>query len=211
VGIVSDLKYTRLDAGAEPEIYLPFAPGGRGELTNTLLVVRVSSDPAKIVPALRREIAGIDRSQPAFEIATLEQILSDSIAPRRFNLFLLGTFAAAALLLAVVGIYGVTAYSVAQRTHEIGVRIILGARPREVVGMMVRQSMAMAALGLGGGLLAAFGLTRFLRSILYDVETTDPATFAATGVLLFVTAWLASAIPALRAARVDPNRALRCE
>jgi putative ABC transport system permease protein len=211
VGVVSDLKYTKLDAGAEPEVYVPFSPSGRGDLVGTSVIVRATSNPTKIAPTFRHLIAQIDKTQPLFEIRTLEQILADSIAPRRFNLFLLGAFAAAALLLAVVGIYGVTAYSVAQRTHEIGVRMTLGARPAEVVGMVIRQSMAMASAGLLAGLLAAFGLTRLMASILYDVEPADPATFALTALALCATGLAACWLPALKAAKVDPIVALRYE
>jgi putative ABC transport system permease protein len=164
-----------------------------------------------IAPTLRQLIAEIDKTQPTFEIQTLEQVLSDSIAPRWLNLFLLGTFAAAALLLALIGIYGVTAYSVAQRTHEIGIRMTLGARPREVVGMMVRQEMVMAFVGLLVGLPAAFGLTRLMTSILYGVEPTDATTFAITTLVLCAAALLACWLPARRAAHVDPNVALRYE
>jgi putative ABC transport system permease protein len=211
VGVVSDLKYTKLDAGAEPEVYLPFAPSGRGELVGTSVLVRTTSNPTRIAPTLRQVVAEIDKTQPALAMQTLEHVLADSIAPRRFNLFLLGTFAAAALLLALVGIYGVTAYSVAQRTHEIGVRMTLGARPVEVVQMMVRQGMVMACAGLTAGLVAAFGLTRLMASILYDVEPTDPATFALTALSLCATALAACVLPSLKAARVDPNIALRYE
>jgi putative ABC transport system permease protein len=211
VGVVSDLKYTRLDVSAEPEVYLPFAPAGRGDLIGTSVVVKVTSNPTQIVPTLRQLVAQVDKTQSSVEIVTLEQRLADSIATRRFNLFLLGTFAAAALLLAVIGIYGVTAYTVAQRTHEIGVRMTLGARPYEVVAMTVRQGLVMAATGLLLGILASFGLTRFLIGILYDVEPTDPATFAVTSALLLATAFLACWLPALKAASVDPNVALRYE
>ena len=211
VGILSDLKYIKLDQSAEPEVYLPFSPNGRGDLLRTSLVVRTAVNPMRIAPTLRKLITEIDKTQPAFEIQTLAQVLTASIAPRWFNLFLLGTFAAAALLLALIGIYGVTAYSVAQRTHEIGIRITLGGRPREVVGMMVRQGMVVALVGLLAGLLAAFGLTRFMTSILYDVEPTDTTTFAITALALCATALLACWLPARKAALVDPNVALRYE
>jgi putative ABC transport system permease protein len=211
VGILNDLKYLKLDQSAEPEVYLPFSPVGRGDLLRTSLVVRTTVNPMSIAPTLRQLIAEIDKTQPTFEIQTLEQVLSDSIAPRWLNLFLLGTFAAAALLLALIGIYGVTAYSVAQRTHEIGIRMTLGARPREVVGMMVRQEMVMAFVGLLVGLPAAFGLTRLMTSILYGVEPTDATTFAITTLVLCAAALLACWLPARRAAHVDPNVALRYE
>jgi putative ABC transport system permease protein len=211
VGVIGDLKRSKLDARPEPEVYLPFSPGNRGDLVRTSVVIHTTGQPLKLAPTLRSLVAEIDKTQPAFEIQTLEQILADSIAPRRFNLLLLGTFAAVALLLAIIGIYGVTAYSVAQRTHEIGVRITLGARANQIVGMVLRQGAVMALFGLGFGLLAAFGLTRLMRSMLYDVEPTDAATFAITALALCLTALLACGVPALRAARVDPNVALRYE
>jgi putative ABC transport system permease protein len=160
---------------------------------------------------MRKLISGIDSTQPAYDVKTLEQALSDSIAPRRFNLFLLGTFAAAALLLALVGIYGVIAYSVAERTREIGVRMALGAQRGEVVRMVVREGMAMAFAGMAAGLAGAWGLTRLIGSLLYDVKANDLATFAAVAGALAVTAMLACWVPALKAARVDPMVALRYE
>jgi putative ABC transport system permease protein len=211
VGVISDLKYTKLDATTEPQIYLPFAPSGRGELVGTSLLIRTSSNPSKIAPTVRQLVAEIDKTQPPFAIVTLERLLADSIAPRRFNLLLLGAFASAALLLAIVGIYGVTAYAVAQRTHEIGVRITLGARRGQVVGMVIRQGMWMAVGGLIAGIVASLGLTRLMASILYDVDPTDLSTVTVVAVVLTATAFLACWLPALKAAKVDPNVALRCE
>ena len=150
-------------------------------------------------------------SQPPGELKTLEQSLAESIAPRRFNLFLLGTFAAAALLLALVGIYGVIAYSVSQRTHEIGVRAALGASRGEIVRMVVRQGMTIVVVGIAAGLGAALGLTRLMVSLLFEVRPTDPATFGAVALLLTATALAASWIPARKAASVDPLVALRSE
>ena len=148
---------------------------------------------------------------PLFNVRPLEAALADSIAPRRFNMLLLGTFAAAALLVALIGIYGVIAFSVAQRTHEIGVRMALGAQRRDVVRMVVRQGMAIASAGILVGLAAALALTRVLTSLLYDVTPTDPATFAMVTGLLATTALVACGGPALKAALVDPTVALRCE
>ena len=142
---------------------------------------------------------------------TLEQALADSIAPRRFSLILLGTFAASALLLALIGIYGVIAYAVAQRTHEIGVRMALGAQRRQVVRMVVRQGMAIALAGIALAIAAALAMTRVLTSLLYEVTPTDPATFAGVAIILAATALAACGGPALKAALVDPIVALRCE
>jgi putative ABC transport system permease protein len=144
-------------------------------------------------------------------VTTLEQVLSDSIAPRRFNLFLLGTFAAAALLMALVGIYGVIAYSVTERTREIGIRMALGAQRSEVVRMVVGQGMKIAVAGIAVGLAAALAMTRLMSSLLYEVHPNDPFTFVVVAVTLAATALLASWGPALKAALVDPLTALRCE
>jgi len=209
VGVVSDLKYSQLDADPPGEIYIPYQQ--LPFLAGTSVAVRTTGDASAIAPAIRKLISGIDPTQPVYGVKTLEQALSDSIAPRRFNLFLLGTFAATALLLALVGIYGVIAYSVAERTREIGVRMALGAQRREVVRMVVLEGMAMALSGLGAGLAGAWSLTHLMSGMLYDVKANDPATFAAVAAALAVTALLACCVPALKAAHVDPMVALRYE
>jgi putative ABC transport system permease protein len=153
----------------------------------------------------------LDKTQTPFDIITLDQALSDSIAPRRLNLLVLVTFAAAALLLALVGIYGVMAYSVSQRTHEIGIRAALGARRRDVVGMIVWQGLRVAVAGTAVGVAAALLLTRAMSSLLFQVEPTDPPTFVITGTALALAAVFAAAVPALKAGGVDPLVALRYE
>jgi putative ABC transport system permease protein len=209
VGVVRDLKYSRLDAPAEPEVYIPYQLST--SLLGMMLMVRTASDATAMAPAIRNAIAGIDRTQPVADVQTLEQALADSIAPRRFNLYLLGAFAAAALLLALIGIYGVIAYAVTQRTQEIGVRMALGAQRGQVVGLVVREAMRLAAVGITAGLAAAFALTRVMASLLYDVKPTDPWTYAAVAAALAATALAACCKPALEAAWVDPARALRQE
>ena len=209
VGVVGDLKYTRLDADARPEVYLPYTQSAG--LQGATVMVRTLGDSSLLAPAIRRLIAEIDRTQPPGEIKTLEQALAESVAPRRFNLFFLGTFAAAALLLALVGIYGAVAYSVSQRTHEIGVRTALGAPGGETVRMVIRQGMTIVLAGIAAGLGAAFALTRLMASLLFEVRPTDPATFGAVTLLLAATALAASWIPARKAARVDPLVTLRHE
>jgi predicted permease len=209
VGIVADVKYSKLDANPDAELYIPYATAPL--LVQFSVVVRVDGDAAALAPAVRKAMADIDRTQPIFGVTTLDRALADSIAPRRFNLILLGTFAASALLLALIGIYGVIAYAVAQRTHEIGVRMALGARRRDVVRMVVRQGMAIASAGIVLGIVAALALTRVLASLLYEVTPTDPPTFAGVAGLLAVTALAACGGPALKAALVDPIVALRCE
>ena len=209
VGVVSDLKYSRLDAPAEPEVYIPYQIST--SLLGMTVMVRTAASAAAMAPAIRDAIASVDRTQPVAEVKTLEQALADSIAPRRFNLYLLGAFAASALLLALIGIYGVIAYAVAQRTHEIGVRIALGAQRGQVVRLVVIEGMRVAAVGITVGLAAAFALTRLMASLLYDVKPTDPSTYAAVAAALAATALAACCKPALQAAWLDPARALRQE
>src|SRR6185295_11362634 len=182
---------------------------GAAGLFAMTLAVRTAGDPAKAAPAIRTLLSAVDRTQPLFDIKPLDMALAASIAPRRFNTLLLGTFAAAALLLALVGIYGVVAYTVAQRTHEIGVRLALGAQRRQVVRMVVRQGMTIASAGVLLGVAAALALTRILTGLLYDVTPNDLATFAVVVGMLSAAAFAACCGPALNAARVDPVVALR--
>jgi putative ABC transport system permease protein len=208
VGVVADLRYASLDTGSVSELFVNYGDAGLFAMT---LAVRTTGDPAAAAPAIRTLLSSVDRTQPLFDVKPLDVTLADSIAPRRFNLVLFGTFAASALLLAVIGIYGVIAYAVAQRTHEIGVRMALGAQRRQVVRMVVGQGMAMALTGVLAGMAAALALTRVLTSLLYEVTPTDPATFAAVTFLFAAVALAACGGPALKAARVDPIVALRCE
>jgi putative ABC transport system permease protein len=209
VGVVADLKFSKLDARPEPEIFLSYTQAPR--LDNATVMVQTIGEASALAPAIQKVVSDVDRTQAVYDVKTLERALAESIAPRRFNLFLLGSFAAAALLLALIGIYGVTAYSVAQRTHEIGIRIALGAQRREVVGMVLRQGMMMALAGIVAGLAAALALTRLMTSLLYDVEPTDPQTFVVVALALVSTALFACWLPALKAAFVDPIIALRYE
>ncbi len=209
VGIVGDLKYTRLDAAPGPEVYVPYLQAaGLGRAT---ILVRTPGDALRMAPAIRGLLSQIDRTQPPGEIKTLEQALAEPIGPRRFNLYLLATFAAAALLLTLVGIYGVIAYSVSQRTHEIGVRAALGAPAAGIVSMVVRQGMLMALAGIAAGLAAAVGLTRLMASLLFEVKPADPVTFGVVALISVATALMAAWIPARKAADVDPLVALRHE
>ena len=184
-------------------------PGERDVPGRFTVVIRASIDPVALAPAVTKAVADIDRTLPVFDVQTLEQALADSIAPRRLNLFLLGVFAAAALGLSLVGIYGVIAYSVTQRTHEIGIRIALGADRRDVVTMVARQGLGLALAGVVIGTAAATLLTRVMASMLYDVRPTDPQTFAIAAVGLTLTALMASLVPAVGAARIDPVETLR--
>ena len=175
------------------------------------IVIRAASDPLAEVAAVRHEILAIDADQPIAEVRTMEQRIAESLSSRRFNMLLLGLFAALALVLASVGIYGLVAYSVTQRTHEIGVRVALGAQKGDVLALIVGEGMTLALLGVGIGLAGALALTRMMSGLLFAVSPTDPATFATITVILALVALAASYVPARRAARVNPLAALRSE
>ena len=209
VGVVADLKTTRLDADPGLEVYIPYRQSPFLRMHD--VVVKTAGNPLAMASALRESVSAIDRTQPVYHVQTLEQALADSISPRRFNLFLLGVFAVVAVVLGAVGIYGVMSYMVTQRTQEIGVRMALGARPGEVLGMVVRQGMLVTAIGMVCGVGAALALTRLMGSLLYEVTATDPSTFAAVCLALGAAALVACCAPAIKAARVAPIVALRYE
>jgi putative ABC transport system permease protein len=210
VGLVAHVRNEGLEGESRGQYYAPYAQATGGG-PNLFVVVRTDGDPASLAPSVRGAIAGIDRDLPVFRVATMEQMVSDSLAQRRFSMLLFGIFAALALVLAVVGLYGVMSYAVAQRTHEIGLRMALGAQAADVLRMVVGQGMGLVAIGLGIGLLGALGLTRLMSSLLYGVSASDPATYAGIAILLGAVALLASYIPARRATKVDPMVALRYE
>lgn len=164
-----------------------------------------------LAAAVRSQIRSVDADQPPYDIMTLEQGLREFLAPQRINMLLLATFAALALALASIGIYGVISYSVSRRTHEIGVRAALGAQPRDVLRLVLGQGMLLVGIGLGIGLAASFALSRVISSMLYGVSATDPSTFAGIALLLSIVAWMACYIPARRATKIDPMDALRRE
>ena len=175
------------------------------------LAVKAGGDPLGLVNAVRNEVWALDRDLPVSQIKTMDQLMSDAVAEPRAYTLLLGALGAIALLLAAVGIYGVMAYAVTQRTHEIGVRMALGAQSGAVLRLVVGAGMKLALLGMAIGLLAAFALTRLMSKLLFDVSATDPVTFALIALLLMGVALLACYLPARRATKVDPMTALRCE
>ena len=208
VGVVKDVRHTSLDSDPKPEMYLPFTQFPSFFMT---IVLRTAGEPLSHVAAARGEVLAVSQNQPISNVHTMEELLSNSVAQRRFNMLLLGVFATIALLLSAVGIYGVMSYSVAQRSHEIGVRMALGARSSDVLVLVVKQGMTLALAGLGIGLVAAFALTRIMASLLYGVTATDPLTFSVIALLLGSVALLACYVPARRATRVDPMVALQYE
>jgi predicted permease len=207
VGIVGDVRYVAVHEEPKLDIYVPYAQYPN----DVMLHVRTDTDPASLAAAVRREVLALDPDLPVFDVRTLTERSADATARTRVSALLLGVFASLALVLAALGIYGVIAYSVAQRTHEMGLRMALGARRGDVVRLVVRQGMTLVLVGIAAGLAGAFGLTRLLASMLYGVRATDPATFAVIALLLTAVAFLASWLPARRATRVDPSSALRSE
>src|SRR5205807_7097587 len=206
IGIVGDVRGAGLNAQAKPEMYTPL----RG-FWYAFLVLRTKRGPSEMASAVRKEIAALDSGVPTYQVATMDQLLSASVANERFNLFLLVLFAALALGLAAVGIYGVLAFGVSRRSREIGIRLALGARPRDVLRLVVRQGMQLVIAGVLLGIAGALALTRLMASLLYGVSPTDPATFVVVSALLPMVALIACYFPARRAMHVDPMVALRVE
>jgi putative ABC transport system permease protein len=208
VGVVGDAKQTSLDAQTPLAVYLPYQQFPYAGMT---LVVRSGADAATVAGAVRREVQAIDPSLPVSNVRSMEQVLSASVAERRFSMTLVGLFATVALLLAMVGIYGVMAYTVSERTHEIGVRIALGAQAGDILRLILGQGLLLTLGGIGLGLGGAFLLTRLMSGLIYGVTATDPVTFAGVALALALVALAACFIPARRATRVDPMEALRYE
>jgi putative ABC transport system permease protein len=208
VGVVGNVKYLGLTVDTAPAYYLPFAqaPGRR-----MFLIARAAGDAAPLAETLRREVQAIDPGVAIAQIRTLEEALDRSFSQPRFQTILLAAFAGIALLLAALGIYGLIAYWVAQRTQEIGVRMAVGAAPRQVLRLVVGQGLSLAALGTTAGLAGAFALTRALATMLFGVGATDPLTFVAAPLAILLIVTLAASLPALRATRISPMSALRCE
>lgn len=207
-GVVGDTKLYGLANPARMEVYLPFRQSVSGSMT---LILRSAIDPAALTSESRGVIASIDKDQPVFGIATMQELVRNSVSTRRISFIVMGAFSGLALVLAAIGIYGVISYSVAQRAHEIGIRVALGARPGDVLRMVLGQGAKIAAAGVVIGIVASFVLTRLMTNLLYNVSPADPVTFAVVTVLLALIALIASWIPARRTLRVDPIAALRRE
>ncbi|MEK6323147.1 MAG: ABC transporter permease [Acidobacteriota bacterium] len=212
IGAARDGKYFSLGEEPRPFVYRPLLQSYVGDASNDgTLIVRAVADPGVIIAAVRREVQQLDANLPVFNIKTLTEHMRLSLFPLRLGAAGVGSFGLLALALAAIGIYGVMAYAVSQRTHEIGIRIALGARPRDVLKLIVQQGVALAAMGLAIGLAAALALTHLMSSVLYGVSATDAMTFAVVVLLLTVVVLAASYLPARRAAKVDPMVALRYE
>jgi len=208
IGVVGDVKDTDLDIVFRPGFYLPYAQepwSGFG------VVLRASAEPMALAGAARDEVMKLDPALPVHNLKTVERRISERTSPKRFMTAMMGVFAAIALLLAGVGLYAVMAYVVSQRTHEIGVRLALGARSRDILRLISRQGLKLTLAGLALGMAGAFTLTRVMAPLLYGVAATDPLTFILISLSLAGVALLACWLPARRATKVDPMVALRCE
>ena len=208
VGVVGNVQDSALGAENGATFYVPIAQGARPSM---FLVARSSVDPNSLVPSVRREVLALDKEQPVARVLTLEEHVSGSLAPRRFNTFMLTLFALVGMLLAVMGIYSVLSYSVSQRHHEIGIRMALGAQSGDVIRLILKRGMGLAALGMVIGLAAAFAFTRVMENLLFGVAPTDPMVYAFIGAGLMLIALIASYLPARRAARFDPMVTLRLD
>jgi putative ABC transport system permease protein len=196
-------------------MYLPFNQAPNDMLPflapRMNIIVRTTADPLTLTAAIRREVQALDPNQPVFNVNTMEQTLDQSLVTERLSMTLLAFLASLALILAAVGIYGVMSYTVTQRSHEIGIRMAIGAQPRDVFKMVIGRGMMLALIGVAFGFAGAFGLTRLMTTMLYGVEPTDPATFISIGLLLTGVALVACYVPGRRATKVDPLVALRYE
>jgi putative ABC transport system permease protein len=217
VGVVKDVKQNSWTDALANEIYLAFQQsrgffrGTAGHLTPMTIVVRTTVEPQSLATAAQETVRSLDRNLPVSNVVTMEQVIADTLWQPRFNLQLIGIFAALAMTLAAIGLYGVMSYSVAQRTREVGLRMALGAKRRDVLKLVVGQGMGLALAGVALGLLASLALTRLMENLLFEVSATDFSTFAVIAVLLTLVALVACWMPARRATKVDPMVALRCE
>ena len=208
VGIVGDVRNRTLSTAPKAAYYVPAT---QVPFSQMVAVTKTTGEPRSLIPAVTRVVSGMDQDVPLFGVKSMEEYLASSVASPRFSTTLLSIFAGVALVLTIVGLYGVMSYSVAQRTNEIGIRLALGAQSTDVLLMVVKHGSKLILIGLAIGLAAAFALTRLIESLLFGVTAKDPLTFAAVSVLLAIVALLACYVPALRATKVDPMEALRCE
>src|SRR5215510_115192 len=212
VGVVGDVRESGVTRAATAGVFFPVNQVGYAPLIQTMsLAVRADAEPTALISAVRNAVREIDPAQPVFNVKTMEAVVADSVSDRRLNMLLLGIFAAVALTLSVIGIYSVMSYTVSQHTREIGIRMALGARPTDILKLVVGQGMGLTLVCVGLGVAGAFGLTRLMATLLYGVTATDPLTFAVVSALLMVVALLACCVPARRATKVDPMVALRTE
>jgi len=211
VGVVGDVQQEALNREQKFELYVPYAQERRGFVAPRDLVVRTAGDPQAVAGAVREAVWSVDKDQPVSNVKTMEQVVTTAVSRERFQTLLLALFATLALVLACVGLYGVLSYAVVQRTHEIGVRIALGAKPADVLRLVIKQGMALTLIGLALGVAVSFAVTRVMSEMLFGVTATDPLTFAGVPVVLGVVAFLACYIPARRATKLDPLVALRYE
>jgi putative ABC transport system permease protein len=207
-GVVGDTRYTGLDRALRPQVYVHFGQDPREQMA---VVLRSIGDPNLLINAVRQAVQTLDANQPVARVRTMEQIVTTSVANRRFQMMLIGIFATLAVTLAVVGLYAVVSYSVAERIHEMGLRLALGARPSNLVALVLGEGLRLVVIGIGVGIGAALLLTRFLEALLFGVDARDTATFVLAPTILFAAALLGCLAPARRAMRVDPAIALRAE
>jgi putative ABC transport system permease protein len=210
VGVADDARYGGITTPAAPVVYVPYAQGAEGT-TSLFLVTRTTGNPLSLVAPIRQIVAELDRDQPVAGVATMDSRLATSVARPRLQTTVFSVFALVAILLAAVGIYGVLSYSVSQRAKEIGIRLALGSSRRDVLMLVFRNGFVLVATGIMLGLAAALSLARVMRTMVFQVRTTDPTVFAAIAMLLLATAAFAAWIPARRAARLDPIATLRAD
>jgi putative ABC transport system permease protein len=208
VGVVADVKLVGVEGDTPMQTYLPF---GQWPTSSLSLAIRTAGDPLLAAPAVERTIHAIDKDLPVFSIRSMDQLLGSSMAQRRLTMTLLVGFAALALLLAAIGLYGVISYSVKQRTHELGIRIAVGAQAGDVLRLILTQGLRLNLIGVMIGLAAAFGMTRWMETLLFGVRPTDPLTFTVITVALTLVALVSCWLPARRATKIDPIFALRSE
>lgn len=211
IGVVGDVKYSGLDAPPAPQAYKLYASGWADFCRGMFVVIRTQAEPTSVAGELRKELASLDHNLPLANLMTMRERMGESVGEQRFRTLLLGSFAGFALVLACLGLYAVMSYSVSQRTREIGIRIALGGRPREILALVIRQALGLSAIGMAIGLIAAWALTRAMRALLFDITPADPISFTLSLGLLTGVAVLASYIPARRASKINPLAALRYE